>query len=136
MMENPLLSDLWTLPEVQSALAANETWKLTRVDQCAYGRGSQKPTTILHNTQWKPVGLTGNGRCKIGACAGTCNNEPGDRRHKEQTIPATKERRPCQGTRDESGRREHTKKAVVNSVAPLLPREIYRAVQGQQGVHL
>lgn len=37
-MENPFLSDLWNLPEVKEALQRNKDWKLTRVDQCAYGR--------------------------------------------------------------------------------------------------
>jgi hypothetical protein len=128
-MENPFLSDLWNLPEVKEALQRNKDWKLTRVDQCAYGRRSQKATRILHNTLWVPEGVTGNGRCCIGTCAGTAGNKPGDNRHTEQTIAKTKDRRPSQGEKHAGGRRDYTMKAVVNSVAAQLTREIYRAAR-------
>ena len=129
-LENPRLSDMWALPEVREALKRNVTWKLTIVDQCAYGRASQKPSRILHNTRWEPRGITGNGRCSTGRCAGTKGNRPGSAAHKEQTIPASKEKRPDQGALTD-GRRDFTLKAVVNAVADQLVQEIFRAAREQ-----
>jgi hypothetical protein len=129
-VENPMTSDMWKLPEVREAMQRNPEWHLTTVDQCAYGRASQKPTRILHNTQWKPRGITGNGRCAAGKCAGTEGNKPGNRMHREQTIPATKDRKPNQGKLT-GGKREHTLKAVVNAVQAQLVQEIYSAAKQQ-----
>ena len=100
---------------------------MLRVDQCAYGRKSKKPTTILTNLEtWKPVGATGNGRCKIGRCTGTRGNEVGDNRHAEQTVPNSKEKRPSQGER--TGKRwDYIRQAVVNAVEENLVQEIMRA---------
>jgi hypothetical protein len=129
-VENPRLSDMWGLAEMRGAMRRNPEWKAVVVDQCAYGRASQKPTQILHNIQWKPEGTTGNGRCSAGRCEGTKGNAPGNRRHKEQTIPATKDRRPDQGALT-AGKRDLTLKAVVNAVAPQLVQEIYGAAKQQ-----
>ena len=100
-----------------------------RVDQCAFGRRSQKPTGILTNVSaWEPTGTTrAQGRCVVGKCAGTLGNRPGDARHTEQTVPSSKDRRPSQGA-IAGGRREYTREAVVNAVAPDLVREIVGAV--------
>lgn len=127
--ENPDTSDMWELPMVKEALRRNPTWRVVRVDQCAYGRKSQKPTKILTNlTEWQPRGCTGNGRCKIGACAGTVGNPPGDRRHVEQTVPNSKDRRPDQGAMV-NGKREYLIKTVKNAVASGLVLEILHAAR-------
>ena len=70
--------------------------------------------------------MTGTGRCETGKCEGTKGNKPGDRRHAEQTVPNSKERRPSQGQRT-GGRWDFTKEAVVNAVAESLVTEITRA---------
>ena len=105
------------------------------MDQCAYGRMSQKPTTILTNLtlgQWKPKGLTGNGRCKVGKCAGTTGNARGNKGHAEQTVPSSKEKRPDQGEKA-GGRWDFTKQAVVNAVAAGLVEEITKAaIKGRE----
>ena len=59
----------------------------------------------------------------MGTCAGTAQNLPGDRSHKEQTVANSKERRPSQGTKIGS-LREYTLSAVKNAVAAELVREI------------
>jgi len=134
-LENPATSELWKMTAVVGAIERNPGWRKVRVDQCAYGRLSQKPTTILTNLtqgQWNPRGVTGNGRCKTGACAGTAGNVRGDRRHAEQTVPNTKERRPGQGAKT-GGRWDYTKQAVVNAVAAGLVEEITRAaIKGRE----
>ena len=125
-MENPATSQMWALEIITKALERNKNWRLVTVDQCAYGRKSQKPTKILTNLQeWEPRGQTGTGRCSIGKCAGT---EPGqkDRKHKEQTVPNSKERRPSQGDK-QKGRWDYTKEAVTNAVAEALVQEIMEA---------
>jgi hypothetical protein len=134
-LENPATSELWNMTEAKEAMERNPSWRKVRVDQCAYGRKSQKPTTILTNLtqkQWTPTGITGNGRCKVGTCAGTVNNNKGDRRHAEQTVPNSKERRPGQGEKTR-GRWDFTKQAVVNAVAERLVREITRAAIKRKG---
>ena len=126
-LENPATSHLWDLPALKEALGRNaETWRLIRVDQCAYGRKSQKPTCILTNLNWIPKGTTGTGRCVTGKCAGTLSNKKGDKRHEEQTVANTPDRRPDQGKKIGS-RREHTREAVVNAVEAALVQEIMSA---------
>lgn len=118
-LENPASSDLWNMKEITEAMRRNPTWRTVRVDQCAYGRKSQKPTKIMTNLtqdQWDPRGSTGKGRCRIQHCAGTKRNEQGNRQHEEQTVPNSKEKRPKQGKKV-GGRWEYTKQAVVNAVA-------------------
>jgi hypothetical protein len=133
-LENPRTSRLWRIPEVLAAIQRNPTWRRVSVDQCAFGRKSQKPTCILTNiTGWKPKGQTGTGRCVVGVCAGTAGNSPGDARHMEQTVPNSKDRRPDQGALVR-GRRERTREAVVNEVVPGLVQEIVRAAQQQRQV--
>ena len=83
---------------------------------------------ILTNiAAWNPKGITGNGRCKIGVCAGTLGNAPGDRRHLEQTVPNDRSRRPSQGAKTQ-GRREHKMEAVKNAVEADLVTEITQLV--------
>ena len=134
-LENPATSELWKMKTVTEAMERNPGWRKVRVDQCAYGRLSQKPTTILTNLtqgQWNPQGQTGNGRCKVGTCAGTAGNARGDKRHAEQTVPNTKEKRPSQGAR-KGGRWDFTKQAVVNAVAAGLVQEITEAaIKGKE----
>ena len=126
-LENPATSQTWETGAIKEAMQRNPDWKLVQVDQCAFGRLSKKPTRILTNIQeWEPAGLTGNGRCKQGQCAGTAGNEKGDRAHKEQTVPNSKEKRPSQGERN-AGRWDFTKEAVVNAVAEALVTEILGA---------
>jgi hypothetical protein len=125
-LENPATSQTWKATPVKDAMERHPEWKLIRVDQCAYGRRSQKPTSILTNLQnWTPKGRTGNGKCKLGACGGTEHNERGDGRHEEQTVPNSKDRRPKQGEKH-AGRWDFTKEAVTNSVAEELVAEIMK----------
>lgn len=132
-LENPFTSRLWELAEVLEVCQRNPAWRKIRVDQCAYGRKSQKPTYILTNIKgWKPRGLTGSGRCVLGTCAGTLGNSRGDARHAEQTVPNSKDRRPDQGALV-GGRRERTREAVVNEVVPGLVTEIVAAALQQYG---
>lgn len=126
-LENPATSQTWETGAIKEAMQRNPEWKLVQVDQCAFGRLSKKPTRILTNIkEWEPAGQTGNGRCKQGRCAGTAGNEEGNRAHKEQTVPNSKEKRPSQGERN-AGRWDFTKEAVVNAVAEALVTEILGA---------
>ena len=127
--ENPKTSKMWEQQSLKAALSRQPTWRVVPVDQCAYGRKSMKPTIILTNIQcWVPRGCTGNGKCKVGKCAGTIGNAPGDRAHAEQTVPNHKSKRPSQGAMIK-GKREYKLEAVKNAVAPELPREILRAAR-------
>ena len=133
-IENPASSEVWRLQETTDAMERNvDRWKLVQVDQCAYGRRSQKPTRILTNLRrWIPAGSTGNGKCIIGKCAGTRTNAPGDRRHEEQTVPNSKARRPKQGEKNKH-RWDYTREAVVNPVAEDLIKEIIgAAIEGKE----
>jgi hypothetical protein len=127
-LENPATSAMWELRMVKEAIKRNAPhWRVVQVDQCAYGRRSQKLTRILTNIKdWTPTGITGNGRCITGKCTGTASNARGDRRHLEQTVPNSKERRPSQGNRTR-GRWDFTREAVVNAVEAKLVQEIIRA---------
>ena len=128
-LENPCTSDLWELTKVKAALERNPTWRMLRVDQCAYGRRSQKPTYILTNvSNWTPQGRTGTGCCIIGECSGTEGNAPGARDHLEQTVANSKAKRVSQGSLM-NGRRELTREAAVNSVQTELIHEILTAAE-------
>ena len=71
--ENPATSEMWDLQSMRSALGRQPAWRKVKVDQCAYGRRSKKPTIILTNIrQWVPRGCTGDGRCKIVLYTRTC----------------------------------------------------------------
>ena len=89
-LENLLISGLRHLPEVTAIILQQPTWKKHPVDQCAYGRGEQKPSTVMTNYPWEPKGVTGTGRCVIGECGGTTGNTPGDRRHTNRVVQASK----------------------------------------------
>ena len=131
-LENPKLSDLWTTQTIRAARQRNPGWILTEVDQCAYGRLEMKPTKILHNLKhWNPRGLTGDGRCRTGVCAGTKGNPRGVKCHRKQTIPKTKDKRPDQGELVR-GKREFTLKAVVNAVEAKLVQEIVEAARTER----
>jgi hypothetical protein len=133
-LENPDTSRMWGLDMVREAVARNSAWRVVRVHQCAYGRRSQKPTKILTNIKgWAPAGITGTGMCVNGLCAGTLGNLEGNRRHQEQTIPSDKSRRPDQGEKV-AGKREWTREAVVNAVAPELVCEIIGAARREKGI--
>ena len=126
-LENPATSQTWKAEPLVEAIRQNPHWRMVRVDQCAYGRKSQKPTHILTNLKdWEPAGRTGNGRCKIGECGGTEGNKKGNRAHKEQTVPNSREKRPSQGQRS-GGRWDYVKEAITNAVAGELTTEITRA---------
>jgi hypothetical protein len=125
-LENPATSELWDLPDVQQIIARNQQWKLTRIDRCAYGRKAQKPTNILHNTQWIPVGTTGNGNCLAGACTGW-KTESGKTKHPEQSLPDTKDRAVSRGTK-RKGRYEYSRDAAINAIEVPLLEEILNAI--------
>jgi hypothetical protein len=132
-LENPATSQTWEADVIREATRRNPEWKLIRVDQCAYGRMSQKPTCILTNLKnWAPRGQTGNGKCKPGQCAGTMGNVAGSREHKEQTVPNSKEKRPSQGQRT-GARYDYVKEAVTNAVAAPLVQEIMGAAITARG---
>ena len=101
-------------------MARNElTWRLDPIDRCAYGRLEQKPTGILHNTDWRPKGSTGDGRCKAGKCTGT-KTSSGRTAHPCQTVANSKGKAVRRGAKAK-GRYEWTRDAVVNALEkPLL----------------
>ena len=87
LLENPLNSELWELPEVLEILLRNPQWVIREIDRCAYGRGEKKPTKILTNRPaWVPKGRTENGRCKTGKCTGWLTSS-GQTGYPEQTCP-------------------------------------------------
>jgi hypothetical protein len=137
-MENPRRSDLWDMPSVQQRLSKSELgWRLVEVDQCAYGRKCQKPTRILTNLRdWRPVGMTGTGRCRVRKCGGTKNNPPGagQGRHEQQMITSDPARKPREGEVTAGGmRREYSVRAGKNLVQAELVQEIVRAaLQGER----
>lgn len=119
---------------VKKAIKKNKKWKLIPIDQCAYGRLAQKPTSILTNVNWSPKGTHSlNGRCVIGVCAGTKHNKPGDKDHAEQIQPSRPAKRPYQGRKNSKGLREFTRDAIVNGVQAELVQEIYNAVKAMKG---
>ena len=79
-MENPV-GDLHRRPYMRCW--EKEGSRREVVHYCAYGHWIMKPTHIWTNMQWKPVGLTGDGRCKAGVCkAGKQNAMTGRWVHK------------------------------------------------------
>ena len=131
-LENPMTSDLWNLTKVEQAIKRNPTWRLIRVDQCAFGRLSQKPTLILTNiASWVPTGLTGDGKCEVGTCAGTVGNPTGSRAHKEQTVANTKGKRATCGQMV-GAVREYKRDTVINAVESALIQEILTAAEEEK----
>ena len=131
-LENPLGSDLWTLPSVADRIKRNARWTLTRVDQCAYGRPNQKPSCILHNlgSAWRPTGITGTGKCVRGVCGGTCSKQEGweEGKHEQQLGGRDVNRRIKRGAvTGPRGRREYSTDAARNLVEKGLVQEIVRA---------
>ena len=134
-LENPMGSDLWTLPSVADRIKRNAGWTLTRVDQCAYGRPNQKPSYILHNlgSAWQPTGVTGTGKCVRGACGGTCKKQEGweEGKHEQQLGGRDAKRRVKRGeVTGPRGRREYSTDAARNLVEKGLVQEIVRAAIG------
>jgi hypothetical protein len=78
-LEQPRHRALWDLPEVTAIVEGQPTWTKHEVDQCAYGRGEKKPSIVMTNYHWQPMGLTGTSKCIQGKCGGTSGNQPGDR---------------------------------------------------------
>ena len=140
-LENPMGSDLWTLPSVADRIKRNAGWTLTRVDQCAYGRPNQKPSYILHNlgSAWQPTGITGTGKCVRGVCGGTCDKQEGweEGKHEQQLGGRDAKRRVKRGeVTGPRGRREYSTDAARNLVEKGLVQEIIRAainVRQRQG---
>ena len=127
-LENPLTSGLWNLPEVTEIILQQPTWEKHTVDQCAYGRGEQKPSTVMVNYPWEPKGMTGTGRCVTGRCGGTTGNTPGDRRHTNRVVQASKTWNGGVGdgtTADQRG--GLSTQAKKNEVEGSLVRELVRA---------
>jgi hypothetical protein len=55
-LEQPRHSALWDLPEVTAVIKEQLTWTKHEVDQCAYGRGEKKPSIVMTNYHWHPMG--------------------------------------------------------------------------------
>ena len=125
-LEQPEDSSLWDLPVVKKYLKRNPSWVRHSVDQCAYGREAQKPTAVLTNSEWTPMGMTGQGKCIIGRCAGTRDNQQGDKQHAKLTIASSAARASTESA-DKTKRRETTKAAEINSVAAGLVQELMQA---------
>ena len=125
-LENPRDSALWIVPQLMKALGRNQDWGLVCVDQCAYGREAQEPTTIMTNIPWTPQGWTSTGRCVMGRCAGTLNNPEGIQTHTRQTMDSTKERRTTAGGKQKAGK-NITRDEAEREVAPALVQEIMTA---------
>jgi hypothetical protein len=134
-LENPSGSYFWELDSVKLRMEKMPGWRLHEVDQCAYGRLAQKPTKILTNVGWRPRGLTGNGRCKVGRCSGTWGNTPGavgSRRHKQQTVTNEAERQTRVGEQAKGKKGDYSMEAAKNRVAPMLVQEILMVVRAQK----
>ena len=132
-LENPLTSGLWDLPEVAAIIRRQPTWKKHPVDQCAYGRGEQKPSIVMTNCPWEPKGMTGTGRCVVGECGGTTGNAPRDRRHTNRVVQASKTWNGGVGdgtTADQRG--GLSVQAKKNEVEGDLVRELVRAAIAEQ----
>lgn len=127
-LEQPRHSALWGLPEVTAIVEEQPTWTEHEVDQCAYGRGEQKPSVVMTNFPWKPTGLTGTGKCIPGKCGGTAGNQPGDRRHTNRVVPTSRQRNggAADGTTSEQ-RGGLSVQAKKNEVEGDLVRELVRA---------
>ena len=132
-LEQPRHSALWDLPEVTAIIEGQPTWTKHEVDQCAYGRGEQKPSTVMVNYPWEPKGMTGTGRCVSGKCGGTTGNTPGDRRHTNRVVQASKAWNGGVGdgtTADQRG--GLSTQAEKNEVEGSLVRELVRAAITEQ----
>jgi hypothetical protein len=132
-LEQPRHSALWDLPEVTSIIEGQPTWTKHEVDQCAYGRGEQKPSVVMTNYPWQPTGLTGTGKCIQGKCGGTSGNQPGDRRHTNRVVQASKRWNGgvADGTTSEQ-RGGLSVQAKKNEVEGDLVRELVRAAIAEQ----
>ena len=131
-LENPLGSFFWELEEVKEIVTRNPGWTIWRVDQCAYGRKSRKPTRILINFPWEPQGITGNGLCRVGACGGTLGNTPGDpgaAQHLQQTSANAAQKRTRMGNPTKGSKGPYSVKAAKNRVETMLVQELIRAAQ-------
>jgi hypothetical protein len=126
ILENPSTSELWELPQVQEIIQRNPTWTVSYIDRCAYGRRSQKPTNILHNTPWIPRGTTGNGMCAAGKCTGRLT-PAGKTKHPEQSIPDKHCNTVSRGQK-RKGRYEYTRDAAINAIEVPLLEEILTAL--------
>ncbi len=81
-------------------------------------------------TAWDPVGITGNGKCKVLKYGGTVSNKPGvgQGRHEHQMIATDPARKPREGEIvGARNRREYSVKAGKNLVRAELVQEIVRA---------
>jgi hypothetical protein len=128
-IENPKGSHFWELESVTGRLQRlkGRNWRIEEVDQCAYGRKAQKETWILTNIEWKPMGLTGDGKCKVGVCSGTLGNiagQQGSGRHEQQTVANSAERRTKVGEGRKGERGQYSVKAAKNRVETMLVQEI------------
>jgi hypothetical protein len=137
ILENPHGSQFWELTSVKERIQrlAGTGWKIHQVDQCAYGRKSQKSTLILTNIPWTPSGLTGTGRCAIGQCGGTLGNTPGalgSGRHAQQTSANDKTRRTKVGTAAKGAKGLYSVQAAKNRVETGLVQELLEAARGFQ----
>ena len=128
-LENPQGSQFWELPVVKEVLRRNGDWKVHEVDQCAFGRKAKKPTLIMTNIAWRPRGMTGNGRCKIGKCGGTKGQPQGSRRHEQQTCANESGRATRMGDQERYERGQYSVKAAKNMVASMLVQEIIEAAK-------
>jgi hypothetical protein len=138
ILENPVGSQFWELDSVKTRIArlADKGWKIHQVDQCAFGRKSQKSTLILTNIPWIPSGLTGTGRCVIGRCAGTMGNTPGapgSGKHEQQTSANEKERRTKMGEAAKGAKGPYSVQAAKNRVETGLVQELLEAARKLQG---
>jgi hypothetical protein len=123
-LEHPANSDLWRI--FGDVIRRNPQWRLITVDQCAYGRMSQKPTRVLTNVKgWQPEGLTGTGRCVVGKCAGTKGNRSNDRKHKELVVATDPDRRMGAHKREQGTRKkEEVRQVEAMKVQSQLAAEI------------
>ena len=132
-LENPLNSGLWNLPEVTAITSRQPTWRKHTVDQCAWGREEQKPSIVMTNYRWLPKGLTGTGRCVVGKCGGTTGNTPGDRRHTNRVVQASRAWNGGVGDGTTSDQRGGLSvQAKKNEVEGDLVRELVRAAIEEQ----
>jgi hypothetical protein len=134
-LENPQGSHFWELESVTSRIARNPTWRLHKVDQCAFGRKAKKTTMILTNIPWAPRGLTGNGKCTIGICGDTAGNTPGApgaAQHAQQTVASEPQRRTRMGHTAKGAKGEYSSEAAKNRVESLLVQELIQAARAHR----
>lgn len=90
IMENPLGS-LRERPYMKDD-RTDRLLKRTTVDYCSYGKPYRKSTDLWTSFQFEPRGVTGNGRCELGACGQGTRNKEGRFKHRI-TIGGENERR-------------------------------------------